>query len=307
MSIPFVKPPPSATAPFVRIVEVGPRDGLQNEQRPISTADKISLINALADCGLHTIEATAFVSPRWVPQMADHDLVMRQVPRRPDLMLSALVPNETGARAAIAAGAQGLAVFASASESFAQKNTNCSIAESLHRFAPVMELAHEQGLPVRGYISCAIDCPFEGKINPDAVSRVAEALRKLGCTEIAVSDTLGRARPEAVAQMLKSVKQIIDDHQIAGHYHDTAKGALENVAVSLEMGVRIFDASIGGLGGCPYAPGAAGNLRTGHLVAFLEEQGFKTGIDQARLTPLEQQVLDWKSGTTPDLISLKFN
>jgi hydroxymethylglutaryl-CoA lyase len=303
MSAPLSQQAAAPSVSPLRIVEVGPRDGLQNEPRLITTQDKIALITALADCGLRAIEATAFVSPRWVPQMADHQAVMQEAPRRPDLVLSALVPNETGARSAIAAGAQGLAVFASASESFAQKNTNCSIAESLQRFLPVMELARAHSLPVRGYISCAIECPFEGKIHPDAVSRLASALHEMGCMDIAVSDTLGKAYPEEITRLMESVLQVVSPHQISGHYHDTAGRALENVAASLEHGIRIFDSAIGGLGGCPYAPGAAGNLRTGHLVAFLETRGFATGIDQARLARLEQQVLDWKSGQAVSLIS----
>ena len=303
MSNPLAHEPAPVIHPAIRIVEVGPRDGLQNEQRPISTQAKIALIRALADCGLQNIEATAFVSPRWVPQMADHEHVMRQAERRAGLVISALVPNEAGAKAAIATGAQALAVFASASESFAQKNTNCSIAESLQRFHPVMALARINKLPVRGYISCAIDCPFEGKIHPDAVCRLAETLLEMGCSEIAVSDTLGKATPEEIDRVLASVLRTIKSEKIAAHYHDTAGRALANIAVSLELGVRIFDSSIGGLGGCPYAPGTAGNLRTGHLVAFLEERGFKTGVDQARLALLEQRVLDWKSGITSDLIA----
>ena len=295
--------PTQVEKPVIRIVEVGPRDGLQNEQTPISTQDKLALITALADCGLTAIEATAFVSPRWVPQMADHDAVMRQAPRREGLVLSALVPNETGAKAAITAGAQALAVFASASESFAQKNTNCTIAESLARFQPVMALAHAHGLKVRGYISCAVRCPYEGAIEPDATAKVATALQKLGCHEIAVSDTIGTAHPEAIMRVFKAVLNEVEAQHLAGHFHDTHKRALDNVIASLEMGVRVFDGAVGGLGGCPYAPGAAGNLRTGNLVSLLEERSYATGIDRARLAHIEHQILAWKNGNSVSLIA----
>ena len=297
--IPFAQQP---IKPPIRIVEVGPRDGLQNEKIPIATDDKIALITALADCGLTAIEATAFVSPRWVPQMADHEAVMRQAPRRDGLLLSALVPNEAGAKAAIAAGAQALAIFASASESFAQKNTNCSIAESLIRFEPVMDLARAHGLPVRGYISCAVHCPYEGAIPPEAVAQLAGALHQLGCQEIAVSDTLGTARPEELMRVLRAVLNEVDADHLAGHYHDTNGQACDHVIASLEMGLRVFDAAAGGLGGCPYAPGAAGNLRTGHLIAALTKHGHATGIDSARLAAVENQILAWKSGRAATLV-----
>jgi hydroxymethylglutaryl-CoA lyase len=289
--------------PTIRIVEVGPRDGLQNEKTPIPTVEKIALITALADCGLQAIEATAFVSPRWVPQMADHDTVMRDAPRRSGLVLSALVPNEAGAKAALAAGAQELAVFASASESFAQKNTNCSIAESLARFEPVMALASAHAIPVRGYISCSVHCPYEGAIHPDAVARVAVALQVLGCREMAISDTIGTAHPEEILRVLQTVLRDLEPSQLAGHYHDTNGRALANVKASMDMGLRVFDAAAGGLGGCPYAPGAAGNLRTGHLVSFLVEQGYETPIDSQRLADVERHILEWKSGHSAQLIA----
>ena len=289
--------------PAIRIVEVGPRDGLQNEKTPIPTVEKIALITALADCGLQAIEATAFVSPRWVPQMADHDTVMRDAPRHSGLVLSALVPNEAGAKAALAAGAQELAVFASASESFAQKNTNCSIAESLARFEPVMALARAHAIPVRGYISCSVHCPYEGAIHPDAVARVAVALQVLGCREMAISDTIGTAHPEEILRVLQTVLRDLEPSQLAGHYHDTHGRAIANVKASMDMGLRVFDAAAGGLGGCPYAPGAAGNLRTGHLVSFLVEQGYETPIDSQRLADVERHILEWKSGHSAQLIA----
>ena len=278
----------------IKLVEVGPRDGLQNESKPVSTQDKITLINRLADCGLNQIEATAFVSPRWVPQMADHDTVMRHVTRRKDLVLSALVPNVTGAQAALAAGAQHLAIFASASESFAQKNTNCTIAESLERFAPVLALARQQHCPVRAYISCAVQCPYEGPIHPDAVTRLVDHFLRSGCHEIAIADTLGTAYPEEIATVLTAVLRSADAHILTGHYHATSGRALDNIAVSLELGLRCFDSAAAGLGGCPYAPGAAGNLRTGSLVDFLEQRGYQTGIDRPALALVEQDLLTWK-------------
>lgn len=267
----------------VTIVEVGPRDGLQNEKATISTDDKLKLITLLAEAGLSRIEATAFVSPRWVPQMADHDDVMRRAARRPGLTLSALVPNVMGARAAIEAGAQELAVFASASETFALKNTNCTISESIARFRPVLELAAAHGLSVRGYISCAVECPYEGPIEPEAVRAVAEQLLDIGCSEIAVADTIGRATPRQVDAMLAKVMASIPAHRLACHFHDTSGQALANVDAALLCGIRTFDSAVGGLGGCPYAPGAAGNLATEALMAHLTAAGYEHGVDAAAL------------------------
>ncbi len=274
----------------VTIVEVGPRDGLQNEKEIVATEDKLKLISLLSKTGLSRIEATAFVSPKWVPQMADHDAVMRGAERRKGLELSALVPNEKGARAAIDAGAQALAVFASASEGFAQKNTNCSIAESIARFEPVAALARARTLPLRGYISCAIDCPYEGAVASDAVVNVANQLIALGCDEIAVSDTLGKASPAQVEVVLIEVLKSVPANQIACHFHDTSGQALANVDVALDLGIRIFDSAIAGLGGCPYAPGSAGNLATGALVRHLKELVFECGVDLEALAEVEQFV-----------------
>ncbi|MGX1789783.1 hydroxymethylglutaryl-CoA lyase [Bosea sp. NPDC055332] len=267
----------------VTIVEVGPRDGLQNEKAEIATADKLALIGKLADAGLSRIEAAAFVSPRWVPQMADHELVMRGVPHRPGVVFSALVPNEKGAELALAAGAQALAVFTAASESFCRKNTNCSIAESIERFRPVMALAQRAGVPVRGYVSCALDCPYEGGIAPEAVATVTAELLALGCNEIALSDTLGRGTAERTAAMVEAALRRAPARMLAGHFHDTSGRAIANVAAAWELGLRVFDGSVGGLGGCPYAPGAAGNLATERLVAHFEAKGIATGIDLASL------------------------
>lgn len=282
----------------VTIVEVGPRDGLQNEKAVISTEDKLALIELLADAGLTRIEITAFVSPKWVPQMADHDAVMRRARRRPGLTLSALVPNEKGATAAIAAGAQELAVFASASETFALKNTNCTIAESFERFGPVLALAGRHGLPVRGYVSCAVDCPYEGPVAPAAVSVICERLLKIGCGEIAVADTIGRATPERVDAMLAEVTKAVPIGRLACHFHDTSGQALSNVDVALRYGIRVFDSAVGGLGGCPYAPGAAGNVATELVVRHLTALGYDTGIDLDRLAVAAAFAANLRAGRT---------
>lgn len=263
----------------VTIVEVGPRDGLQNEKTPVATADKLALIGKLAEAGLSRIEATAFVSPRWVPQMADHEAVMRGITRRPGVVYSALVPNEKGAEAALAAGARALAVFTAASESFCQKNTNCSIAESLARFRPVLALAARAGIPVRGYVSCALDCPYEGEVSPEAVAVISAELAALGCSEIALSDTLGRGTPERTQAMVEAALMRAPATMLAGHFHDTSGNAIANVATAWQLGLRIFDGAVGGTGGCPYAPGAAGNLATERLVVHFEAMGVSTGID----------------------------
>ncbi len=269
--------------PDITLVEVGPRDGLQNEKAQVATETKLELIRRLAEAGFSRIEATAFVSPKWVPQMADHAAVMAGVPRRPGLIYSVLAPNEKGAEAAIVAGADEIAVFTAASESFARKNTNCSIAESLERFAPVMGLARRSGIPVRGYVSCVLDCPYEGAIQPQAVAAVAASLDRLGCVEISLGDTIGRGTPEATRAMVEAVAAQVPVARLAGHFHDTSGRAVANVAAAYERGIRVFDASVGGLGGCPYAPGAAGNVATEALVDFFEARGIATGIDAAKL------------------------
>jgi hydroxymethylglutaryl-CoA lyase len=279
----------------VSIIEVGPRDGLQNEKAVIATADKLRLIDLLAAAGLRRIEATAFVSARWVPQMADHDVVMRGVIRHKGVVYSALVPNEQGARNAIAASSDELAVFTSASETFARKNINCGIAESFERFKPVIALAHDNGLRVRGYVSCATDCPYEGEIQPDAVAGVVASLDDIGCAEIAVADTLGRGTPERVKAMLQRVLTRVGPERLACHLHDTSGGALANVDVALASGIRTFDAAAGGLGGCPYAPGAAGNLRTGSLVRHLSQLGFRTNVDIVALDVAETYARSMKT------------
>lgn len=278
----------------VSIVEVGPRDGLQNQAAQVSTADKITLITRLAEAGLGRIEATAFVSARWVPQMADHGEVMAGLTQRRGVVYSALVPNAKGAEAALASGARALAVFTAASESFSQKNTNCSIAEAIARFEPVLALARQAGVPVRAYVSCALDCPYEGEIAPDAVADVAARLLGIGCDEIAVSDTIGRGTPERTARMVEATLRVVPPAQIAGHFHDTYGRAIDNVAAAWSLGVGVFDGSVGGLGGCPYAPGAGGNLATEMLVDHFEAQGIQTGIDPLRL----RGVASWIKGLT---------
>jgi hydroxymethylglutaryl-CoA lyase len=267
----------------VTIYEVSPRDGLQNEARWVPTADKIALVDMLTGCGFTHIEVASFVSPKWVPQMADGAEVLAGIRRAPGVTYAALTPNLRGYAAACAAGASEVAIFASASETFSRKNINCSIAESLERFAPVAESAGRDGTPLRGYVSCATDCPYEGRIAPEAVARVAERLFALGCREVSLADTIGRGTPEAVAAMLGAVLRIAAPGRLAAHFHDTFGRALENVAVALECGIRVFDAACGGLGGCPYAPGAAGNVATEAVAARVAELGFETGLDAARL------------------------
>jgi hydroxymethylglutaryl-CoA lyase len=262
----------------VRLVEVGPRDGLQNESAIVATDVKLELIRRLADSGLTYIEATAFVSPRRVPQMADHDAVMRGVPRRSGLTYSALTPNLQGFEAALAAGADEVAVFGAASETFSQKNIHCSIAESLQRFEQVMAAARERAIPVRGYVSCVLGCPYEGAIAPAAVAAVAGALYEMGCHEISLGDTIGVGTPGHTAAMIDAVARRVPIEHLAGHFHDTYGQALANVYAAMQLGVAVFDASVAGLGGCPYAPGASGNVATEDLLYMLDGLGIDTGV-----------------------------
>jgi isopropylmalate/homocitrate/citramalate synthase len=262
----------------VRIVEVGPRDGLQNEQRTVPTAVKLELIEKLTRAGLKTIEATAFVSPKWVPQMADHGEVVRGLKRQAGVAYPVLVPNMKGFAAALA-GAKDVAVFAAASETFSQTNINCSIAESFERFRPVLQAARQHGVRVRGYVSCVLGCPYEGEIKPEAVASVAERLYDMGCYEISLGDTIGVGTPAKAQKMLEAVATHVPVEHLAGHYHDTYGQALVNIYVSLETGVTVFDSSVAGLGGCPYAPGAAGNVATEDLVYMLDGLGIDTGAD----------------------------
>jgi hydroxymethylglutaryl-CoA lyase len=276
--------------PSVTIVEVGARDGLQNESQPVSLDVKLALIERLADAGLTTIEATAFVSPRWVPQMADHAELMRRLPRRLGVSYPVLVPNMQGLREAIDAGARDVAVFAAASESFSQRNINCSIAQSIERFEPVLQAASAQGVRVRGYVSCALGCPYEGAVEPAAVARVAQRLHDLGCDEISLGDTIGAGNPAGTRRMLQAVLQEVPRERIAGHFHDTFGMAVANVLAAYECGVRVFDSSVGGLGGCPYAPGAAGNVATESLVYLFDGLGVHTGVSLERLVDCTQWI-----------------
>ncbi|WP_299815072.1 hydroxymethylglutaryl-CoA lyase [uncultured Jannaschia sp.] len=267
----------------VTIFEMGPRDGLQNEKAQIATADKIRLVDMLSGCGFAKIEVTSFVSPKWVPQMSDAAEVMSGIDRRPGIAYAVLTPNLKGFEAAQAAGASEVAVFASASEGFSRANINCSVEESLDRFAPIMEAARASGMPVRGYVSCVTDCPYDGEIAPEAVVRVARRLWDMGCYEVSLADTIGVAVPERVDAMLAAVLEHLPAERLAGHFHDTGGRALDNIAASLARGLRTFDAAVGGLGGCPYAPGAKGNVATEKVAAEMARLGHPTGLDAVKL------------------------
>jgi len=268
----------------VTIFEVGPRDGLQNEKTTILTEDKVKLVDLLSETGLRKIEVTSFVSPRWVPQMADAALVMANIQRKSGVDYAALTPNLRGFDAAISTKVSEVAIFASASEGFSQKNINCSIEESLERFAPVTSAAQLAGVPVRGYVSCVAECPYDGPTPPAQVAKVSKALIDMGCYEISLGDTIGRATPEQIDMMLQEVLNAVPASMLAGHFHNTSGRAIENIDVSLAHCIRCFDSSVAGLGGCPYAPGAAGNIATETVVKHLSENGFETGIDLDKLS-----------------------
>ena len=263
----------------VRIVEVGPRDGLQNEAGVVPAAVKIELIHRLAEAGLPAVEATAFVSPKWVPQMADNVEVMAGIRRKPGVAYPVLVPNLKGFEAALAAGAEEVAIFGAASEAFSQKNINCSIAESLARFEPVAKAANERGLAVRGYISCVAGCPYQGVVEPAAVAEVAAALYRMGCYEISLGDTIGVGTPGKIQAMLSTVATAVPMEKLAVHFHDTYGQALANLYAAMELGVATIDSSVAGLGGCPYAKGASGNVATEDVVYLLNGLGIQTGVD----------------------------
>ena len=271
----------------VRLVEVGARDGLQNEPQRVATAVKVELIERLADAGLTTIEATSFVSPRWVPQMADAAEVLRALVAtsrlRPAISLPVLTPNLKGFDAAVEAGAQEIAIFAAASETFSLKNINCSITESLKRFAAVTDAASALDIRVRGYVSCAVICPYEGTIAPAQTASVVRRLHDLGCYEISLGDTIGAGTPAAVQRMIEACATVVPLASLAGHYHDTYGMAIANIYASLQMGMNVFDSAVGGLGGCPYAVGAGGNVASEDVVYLLHGLGIDTGVDLDRL------------------------
>ncbi|SCA55238.1 Hydroxymethylglutaryl-CoA lyase [Candidatus Terasakiella magnetica] len=267
----------------VKIVEVGPRDGLQNEKQIVPLATKVELVDRLSKAGLSVVEAGSFVSPKWVPQMADSDKVMQQIHRLEDVSYPVLTPNMKGFEAAMAIGAKEVAIFGAASESFSQKNINCSIEESLARFEPIMEAAKENNVRVRGYVSCVVGCPYEGAIDPEKVAEVAARLYNMGCYEISLGDTVGVGTPEKVKDMITAVVQDVPVGKLAGHFHDTYGQALANIYAALELGVHVIDSSVAGLGGCPYAKGASGNVATEDVVYMLNGLGIETGVDLVKL------------------------
>lgn len=273
----------------VSIFEMGARDGLQNEVA-VPTAAKIALIESLADAGLKRIEAGSFVSPKWVPQMADSADVLKQIQRQSGVVYSALTPNVKGFELALDAKASEVAIFGAASQSFSQRNINCSIEESIERFIPLMELAKAHNIPVRGYVSCVLGCPYEGEIAVSEVARVSEILYKMGCYEISLGDTIGVGTPQKARRMLKTVSERVPIEKLALHFHDTYGQALANILACLDLGVRVFDSSVAGLGGCPYAKGASGNLATEDLVYMLHGMGLETGIDLQKLALAGQAI-----------------
>ena len=290
----------------VRIVEVGPRDGLQNEKQPIDIATRVQLINMLSAAGLNTIEAGSFVNPAWVPQMAGSEDVFSRINRLPGVRYVALVPNSKGFERAASVNANEVAIFAAASEGFSQKNINCSIEESLARFKPVMSAAKTAGIPVRGYISCVISCPYDGEVSPQKVAEVSERLLAMGCYEISLGDTVGTGTPASVTRMLDAVLKIVPADKLAVHFHDTYGQALANIYASLQRGIAVIDSSITGLGGCPYAKGAAGNVATEDLVYMLNGLGIQHGVDLNKLIAAGQFIsekLNRKSGSKVALAS----
>ena len=280
----------------VKIYEVGPRDGLQNEKRNVPTDIKVGLIDRLSETGLTHIEATAFVSPKWVPQMADATEVMARIRRKQGVTYPVLVPNEKGMEAALKSNIQEIAIFTAASESFNQKNINCSIVESIERFHPVMDMAREHNIKVRGYVSCVAGCPYEGTITPAAVADVTQQLLSLGCYEISLGDTIGTGTPEIITTMLKTVMNEAPVEKLALHCHDTHKRALANIRAGLEMGIAVVDSSVAGLGGCPYAPGASGNVATEAVLDLLHSLRIETGIDRQKIVEAGLFIREYLNG-----------
>lgn len=263
----------------VRLVEVGARDGLQNERRTLPASVRVQLLERLADAGLRTLEAGAFVSTRWVPQMAGTDQVLKALPSRAGVSWTALVPNVQGLEAAIAAGCREVAVFAAASEAFSQQNINCSIEQSLRRYQEVIVRARDAGVRVRGYVSCVMGCPFTGQVKPEAVATVSAALFGMGCYEISLGDTIGTGTPAATTRLIEACSQVVPVSALAGHFHDTYGMAIANIHAALASGVRTFDSSVAGLGGCPYSPGATGNVATEDVIYLLDGLGMSHGVD----------------------------
>jgi hydroxymethylglutaryl-CoA lyase len=275
----------------VKIVEVGPRDGLQNEKQVVPTEIKIELINRLAEAGVSVIEATSFVSPKWVPQMGDNTAVMQGIKKHSATVYPVLTPNLQGFDAAIQAGATEVAIFGAASESFSRKNINCSIAESLKRFEPILSAASALEIPVRGYVSCVVGCPYEGAVAPEQAAGVAKTLFDMGCYEVSLGDTIGVGNPASISRLIEACARQVPVTKLAGHYHDTYGMAIANIYASLQMGMATFDSSIAGLGGCPYAQGASGNVATEDVVYLLQGLGIDTGIDLVKLAAIG----DWIS------------
>lgn len=274
----------------VRLVEVGPRDGLQNEALPISVADKVQLVDALSAAGLSYIEVGSFVSPKWVPQMAGSAEVFAQIQRKPGVTYGALAPNLRGFEDALAAGVKEVAVFAAASEAFSQRNINCSISASLERFAPIMAAAKQHGISVRGYVSCVLGCPYEGAIAPEQVAAVARELYAMGCHEVSLGDTIGTGTAGATRRLFEVVGAQVPRDKLAGHFHDTYGQAIANIYASLLEGINVFDSSVAGLGGCPYAKGASGNVATEDVVYLLKGLEIETGIDLEALIGAGQRI-----------------
>ncbi|MDX2369409.1 MAG: hydroxymethylglutaryl-CoA lyase [Colwellia sp.] len=282
----------------VKVVEVGPRDGLQNEAIPVSASDKINLIEKLADAGVNYIESGSFVSPKWVPQMGTSTEVFEKLNRNQDVTYAALTPNMRGFEAALAVNADEVAIFGAASESFSQKNINCSIEESLARFAPIMEAAKKANIKVRGYVSCVLGCPYEGDIEPEQVALVAEKLLAMGCYEISLGDTVGVGNPASVTKMIQAVSARVPVEKLAVHFHDTYGQALTNIYAALQLGVSVIDSAVAGLGGCPYAKGASGNVATEDVVYMLNGLDIETGIDFKKLLKAGWFISD-KLGKSP--------
>ncbi|HBM41570.1 hydroxymethylglutaryl-CoA lyase [Sulfitobacter pontiacus] len=278
------------------IFEVGPRDGLQNEAREIPVSEKIALVDLLSRAGFSRIEVASFVSPKWVPQMAGSGEVLGGIARVEGVRYAALTPNMRGYEDAVAAKAGEIAVFASASEGFSQKNINASIEEAFERFAPILEQARHVDMPVRGYVSCVVECPYDGAVAPSKVAEVADRLFSMGCYEVSLGDTIGAGTPDTIARMLLAVRDVVPVGRLAGHYHDTNGRAMDNIDASLSMGVRVFDAAVGGLGGCPYAPGAAGNVATEKVNAHLMALGYDTGLDQAVIEQAAEMARRMRAG-----------